>query len=88
MKKKAQKAEEELFFRKLYVNEAEKDPLLVRRCSSANKIGSKKTIAVFDYKQTKKNANNFVRKINSKKNFKSIQEIEPNSQKPKAYKRK
>ena len=51
-------------------------------------MGSKKTIAVFDYKQTKKNAHSFLKKINSKKHFKSVQEIEPNSQKPKAFKRK
>ena len=50
---KKQKAEEELFFRKLYINDTEKSPFLGRRCASAKVSSQKKKMAVFDIKESK-----------------------------------
>ena len=73
MEKKKQKDEEELFFRKLYLNQPEKDANLVRRCVSAKKPYRTKK-GTFDYKETKENAGNFLRKLN-KRSFQSSKNI-------------
>jgi hypothetical protein len=46
-----------------------------RRCVSANKFNSRAKKPVFDYKETKENAGNFLRKLN-KKPFSSTKNID------------